>query len=742
MVVCPRRDRRPPGQRGPRRSGRGGQGTVRPTSLAVGHRDVDEEAEQPDEHERAGEDADDPEGDRELDRVLPGHQRRPRQPLERAGGDQVGRHHRDAHRREPVVPAEQPLAVPGRVQDAREEVDHHPQEPRAEDAEHDHVSMADDPVGEVDEGLEGERRLERALEAGEEVEDHAGVEPADGQVVGQRPGRTLEGGEEVDDDGRDHHLHRDRRDHRPVLEEHRDRRVEEVVDAVQRVEERQSPEPDEREPVAPDRLLEQDGHEVVHHAPAQRRDEQADEVVDEQAADCAGAGAGDEVLRHEVAHRVDHEGPDEGGHEVPVGDVHRPLDAEDGRHEVDRHQQQADLRQGVDPDGRLAPLQPLGLAEEDADGRREHDELPGGEDEVGEPLVEHRAERQPGHDPVEHAEEAVGEEAIGDRVGVDHPPAAGRQEFLPVERVVADELEPHQEAAQHRDEHERERGQEVPLDQPAFDQVAVPGQALLARKFRVQGMDPYQLCTNKCAVVRGRASASRLFGRAAVGRVFAERVGQDDRQAEDDVRRRRDPPGQAGVVGDPVAAEQHGLEPGEDPVEAHGPDRQDADGRDEEPLAEAPLAGEGRQREVDGDAQEHAGEQVEAAADGQDHPVAHRVDGLGLVGELEGLLAEREGEVDPDQFERVLAGNHAADDVEEQARHRAEDPQQEPGGGGVGGIEPGGTPAGLGVVLVERGFEFGDPLAQGVQLLAFRLGVHGETPVTAEVAAVQSSSKE
>ena len=31
--------------------------------------------------------------------------------------------------------------------------------------------------------------------------------------------------------------------------------------------------------------------------PAERRDEQADQVVDEQAADRPGAGAGDEVLR-------------------------------------------------------------------------------------------------------------------------------------------------------------------------------------------------------------------------------------------------------------------------------------------------------------------------------------------------------------------------------------------------------------------------------------------------------------
>ena len=171
---------------------------------------------------------------------------------------------------------------------------------------------------------------------------------------------------EVEDHRRDHQLDRDRRDHRPVLEEHRDRRVEEVVDALQRVEEREPPEADQRQPVAPDRLLEQDRHEVVHQPPAQRGDEQADQVVDEQPAHRAGGGAGDEVLGHEVAHRVGQERPDEGRQEVPEADVERPLDLGDRGDVVDRHQQQAELGDRVDPDRRLAPLQRLGLAQEQA----------------------------------------------------------------------------------------------------------------------------------------------------------------------------------------------------------------------------------------------------------------------------------------------------------------------------------------------------------------------------------------
>ena len=76
----------------------------------------------------------------------------------------------DAHRREPVMPLEQLLAVPGRLEQSRNQVSHDPQQPHREHAEHHHVSMADDPVGEMDQRLERQRRLERALQAGQEVE--------------------------------------------------------------------------------------------------------------------------------------------------------------------------------------------------------------------------------------------------------------------------------------------------------------------------------------------------------------------------------------------------------------------------------------------------------------------------------------------------------------------------------------------------------------------------------------------
>ncbi len=89
------------------------------------------------------------------------------------------------------------------------------------------------------------------------------------------------------------------------------------MDAGQWIEERQSPEPDQRESVAPDGTLHEDRDEVVHQAPSDRGDEQADQIVDEHAGNGAAARPGNKVLRQEVAHGVGQEGPDQGRHEVP-----------------------------------------------------------------------------------------------------------------------------------------------------------------------------------------------------------------------------------------------------------------------------------------------------------------------------------------------------------------------------------------------------------------------------------------
>ena len=220
-----------------------------------------------------------------------------------------------------------------------------------------------------------------ALETSDEIEDDAGEIPAQRHVAQRVLHAAPHGGEEVDDHRRHDEFDGDGGDHRAILQKHRDRGVQKMMDARQRIEERQAPETDQRQAVAPDRLLENDRHEVVHHAPTDRRDEQADQIVDEQSADRAAAGAADEILRQKIAHRVGQRRPDERGQEVPQADIKRPGPLENRDHEVERHQQQSDQRQRIDPYRRFSPFDALCLPQENADRRADHDDLPGAEDE-------------------------------------------------------------------------------------------------------------------------------------------------------------------------------------------------------------------------------------------------------------------------------------------------------------------------------------------------------------------------
>jgi hypothetical protein len=101
-------------------------------------------------------------------------QGRPIESLENADQRQIAEHQQDAQRREPVVPLAQGLTVPRPTQQPRKQVGHDPHQPDREHAEHHQVRVAHDPVGEMDQGLEGQRHLQRTLQARQEVEHHAG----------------------------------------------------------------------------------------------------------------------------------------------------------------------------------------------------------------------------------------------------------------------------------------------------------------------------------------------------------------------------------------------------------------------------------------------------------------------------------------------------------------------------------------------------------------------------------------
>ena len=350
--------------------------------------------------------------------------------------------------------------------------------------------MAHDPVREVDQGLECQSGLKGALEARQEVENHACVEPADRNVFTQGPSGASNSGEEVHNHCGDHHFHCDGGEHSPVLKEHRDRGVEEVVNPCEWIEKGQSPETDQRETVRPDRLFKQNRHEVVHGPPAQRRDEQAHQVVDEHTADSAGRSSAHEILGDEVAHGIGQECPDKCRCKVPEGHIHRAFDMADRGHEVNRHQTKTDLCQWINPDRRFAPLQPLGFTEHKPHHRAQNHHLPGKEDEVGEPFVQNRMEGDAWDDPVEDSQKGCGDKPIGHSIGMNHPPSAWREDFNPGQRVVADHLEAHQKTAQHGNGQIDTSGNQVPAYQSFFHQIRVPGQIRRRGRLRLHVSNP------------------------------------------------------------------------------------------------------------------------------------------------------------------------------------------------------------------------------------------------------------
>ena len=107
------------------------------------------------------------------------------------------------------------------------------------------------------------------------------------------------------------------------------------------------------------------------------------------------------------------------------------------------------------------------------------------EDRIGQAAIENRPERQPGHDPLQHTQEHIGDEPVGDGIGVDHSPAARREQLDSVEGIQSQKLKSHQQSAQHRSAHEDQGSHEMPVDQALVDQVAVARQFLFQGRFLI-----------------------------------------------------------------------------------------------------------------------------------------------------------------------------------------------------------------------------------------------------------------
>ncbi len=124
------------------------------------------------------------------------------------------------------------------------------------------------------------RRVHRALEAGQEVEDRARHQELDRDVVLQLVPLALHRREEVPDEAPDRDHEHDGEEDRDRLQPLADGPVEHVVRAGPDVDEGERPEADHREPVGVERRLGGLRDEVVADPEAERREDEADRVVD------------------------------------------------------------------------------------------------------------------------------------------------------------------------------------------------------------------------------------------------------------------------------------------------------------------------------------------------------------------------------------------------------------------------------------------------------------------------------
>ena len=135
-------------------------------------------------------------------------------------------------------------AVPFCFENSRNQVSHDSKLPHAENTEHHHMSVTDNPIRKVDQSLECHRHLQRTLKTGQEVEQDTGVEISQRKICHHQPASTVQCSHKVNDHCHDYQFQCNRRKYGPVLQEHRDRRIQEMVDSLQWIKERQTPESD------------------------------------------------------------------------------------------------------------------------------------------------------------------------------------------------------------------------------------------------------------------------------------------------------------------------------------------------------------------------------------------------------------------------------------------------------------------------------------------------------------------
>ena len=137
--------------------------------------------------------------------------------------------------------------------------------------------------------------------------------------------------------------------------------------AVQRIEEEQAPEPEHRQEMAVDRPARRRRDHEVQDRERERRDEQADGVVNPQAAERRPPGARHE-LGHDVAHRIREQREDQRADHVPARHVQgRKTLPKERRQELHARKPETQDRERVDDERELGPFERLADAGEHED---------------------------------------------------------------------------------------------------------------------------------------------------------------------------------------------------------------------------------------------------------------------------------------------------------------------------------------------------------------------------------------
>jgi hypothetical protein len=131
--------------------------------------------------------------------------------------------------------------------------------------------------------------------------------------------------------------------------------------------------------------------------------------------------------------------------------------------------------EGIDEDGRLAPLDGLGMTRQDASDDKSQDDLPAPEENPTELVRQDGKTRQARNRPQHASKKGVEDESIGHHVRVDHPDPAGGQELDAGEGVMSEELHGEQESPRQADKEPHQAGDNVVPDEGQVDQGALAG---------------------------------------------------------------------------------------------------------------------------------------------------------------------------------------------------------------------------------------------------------------------------